>query len=101
MEQMCISTQHQILRKGKMNSSEQWGPPLWKLFHMLAEQSGKQTDESLQRKESSLWAALISETKNITYPIFEAFSTQNLPIEQTLLPLFKRKVQNYFTQTIK
>jgi hypothetical protein len=42
-----------------------------------------------------------SETKNITYPIFEAFSTQNLPIEQTLLPLFKRKVQNYFTQTIK
>ncbi len=49
-----------------MNSSEQWGPPLWNLFHMLAEQSGKQTDVSLQRKESSLWAALIYETKNIT-----------------------------------
>jgi hypothetical protein len=42
-----------------------------------------------------------SETKDITYPIFEAFSTQNLPLEQTLLPLFKRKVQSYFTQTIK
>ena len=42
-----------------------------------------------------------SENKDITYPIFEAFSTQNLPLEQTLLPLFKRKVQSYFTQTIK
>lgn len=42
-----------------------------------------------------------STSKDITYPIFEAFSTQNLPLEQTLLPLFKRKVQSYFTQTIK
>lgn len=42
-----------------------------------------------------------SENKDLTYPIFEAFSTQNLPLENTLLPLFKRKVQSYFTQTIK
>ena len=42
-----------------------------------------------------------STSKDITYPIFEAFSTQNLPLEQTLLPLFKMKVQSYFTQTIK
>ena len=41
-----------------------------------------------------------SESKDLTYPIFEAFSTQNLPLEQTLLPLFKRKVQNYFNQSI-
>lgn len=41
-----------------------------------------------------------SDSKSLTYPIFEAFSTQNLPLEQTLLPLFKRKVQSYFTQQL-
>ena len=40
-----------------------------------------------------------SDTKSLAYPIFEAFSTQNLPLEHTLLPLFKRKVQSYFTQS--
>ncbi len=41
-----------------------------------------------------------SDTKSLEYPIFEAFSTQNLPLEHTLLPLFKRKVQSYFTQSV-
>jgi hypothetical protein len=41
-----------------------------------------------------------SDTKSLAYPIFEAFSTQNLPLEHTLLPLFKRKVQSYFTQSV-
>ena len=41
-----------------------------------------------------------SKNKSLDLPIFEAFSTQNFPIESTLLPLFKRKVQSYFTQSL-
>lgn len=41
-----------------------------------------------------------STNKEITIPIFEVFSTQNFPIEQTLVPLFKRKIHSYFTQTL-
>lgn len=100
MEQMCISMPHQILRKGKMNSSEQWGPPLWKLFHMLAEQSGKQTDESLQRKESSLWAALISETKNITgceaCRLHVNHYIQTHPFMETSYDYLKPSVRHFF-----
>jgi len=56
---------HQILPKLKMNTGEQWGPPLWKLFHMLAEQAGKQTDLILQQQENRLWEALLQQTKTI------------------------------------
>jgi hypothetical protein len=40
-----------------------------------------------------------SNIKNTEVPIFEVFSSQNLPLETTLLPLFKRKIHTYFTQT--
>jgi hypothetical protein len=41
-----------------------------------------------------------STTKNIEIPIFEVFSSQNLPLIQTLVPLFKRKIHSYFTQSL-
>jgi hypothetical protein len=42
-----------------------------------------------------------STTKSLEIPIFEVFSTQNFPIENTLLPLFKRKIHNYIIQSRK
>lgn len=33
-------------------------------------------------------------------PIFEVFSSENYPLEETLLPIFKRKIQSYISQTI-
>jgi hypothetical protein len=41
-----------------------------------------------------------STTQKIDIPIFEVFSSQNFPLESTLLPLFKRKIHSYFTQTL-
>lgn len=38
---------------------------------------------------------------NITnLPIFEVFSSEKYPLEQTLLPLFKRKIQSYIAQSV-
>lgn len=34
------------------------------------------------------------------YPIFEVFSSENYPLEETLLPIFKRKILSYISQTI-
>lgn len=62
------------------------------IFKLIYQGSDKKFTEVIQEK---------SESKDLSFPIFEAFSTQNLPLEQTLLPLFKRKVQSYFTQSIK
>jgi len=42
-----------------------------------------------------------STTKSLEIPIFEVFSTQNFPIKNTLLPLFKRKIHNYIVQSRK
>ena len=41
-----------------------------------------------------------STTKSIDVPIFEVFSSENFPLEPTLVPLFKRKIHTYFTQTL-
>lgn len=41
-----------------------------------------------------------STSKEINIPIFEVFSTQNFPLEETLVPLFKRKIHSYFTQSL-
>lgn len=62
------------------------------IFDLIYKGSDKKFTEVIEER---------SKSKDLSFPIFEAFSTQNLPLEQTLLPLFKRKVQNYFTQTIK
>lgn len=40
-----------------------------------------------------------STSKNLTLPIFEVFSSQNLPVDNTLLPLFKRKIHSYLIQS--
>lgn len=41
-----------------------------------------------------------STTKSMEIPVFEVFSSHNLPLESNLLPLFKRKIHSYFTQTL-
>jgi hypothetical protein len=41
-----------------------------------------------------------SNIKTLNIPIFEVFSSQNFPIESTLLPLFKRKIHTFFTQSL-
>lgn len=41
-----------------------------------------------------------STTKSMDIPIFEVYSSHNLPLESNLLPLFKRKIHSYFTQTL-
>ncbi len=41
-----------------------------------------------------------STNKSLDIPIFEVFSSQNFPLETTLLPLFKRKIHTYFTQSL-
>jgi hypothetical protein len=41
-----------------------------------------------------------SNIKTLDIPIFEVFSSQNFPIESTLVPLFKRKIHTFFTQSL-
>lgn len=42
-----------------------------------------------------------SSTKSLEIPIIEVFSTQNFPIKNTLVPLFKRKIHNFIIQSQK
>lgn len=39
--------------------------------------------------------------KNHKYPIFEVICNEIFPLEETLIPIFKRKIMSYITQTIK
>jgi hypothetical protein len=41
-----------------------------------------------------------STNKNLDIPIFEVFSSENFPLEPTLVPLFKRKIHSFFTQSL-
>jgi hypothetical protein len=41
-----------------------------------------------------------STLRNLDLPIFEVFSTQNFPLVPTLIPLFKRKIHSFFTQSL-
>lgn len=41
-----------------------------------------------------------STSQNFDIPIFEVFSSQNFPLENTLIPLFKRKLHTFFTQSL-
>ena len=41
-----------------------------------------------------------SNIKTLDIPIFEVFSSQNFPLESTLIPLFKRKIHTFFTQSL-
>ena len=53
---------------------------------------GEQTDN---------YSRLIDQISNSKFPIFECISSQNLPIENSLLPLFKRKLMNHTIQKTK
>jgi hypothetical protein len=36
-----------------------------------------------------------------TYPVFEVFCNDVFPLEQTLIPIFKRKILSYINQNVK
>jgi hypothetical protein len=39
--------------------------------------------------------------KSHKYPVFEVLCSEVFPLEETLIPIFKRKIMSYITQTIK
>ena len=42
-----------------------------------------------------------TKVKTHKYPVFEVLSSEIFPLEETLIPIFKRKIMSYITQTIK
>lgn len=42
-----------------------------------------------------------SKVKTHKYPVFEVLCNEIFPLEETLIPIFKRKIMSYITQTIK
>lgn len=42
-----------------------------------------------------------NKSKNHKYPIFEVICDEIFPMEETLIPIFKRKIMSYITQSIK
>lgn len=42
-----------------------------------------------------------SKVKTHKYPVFEVLCSEIFPLEETLIPIFKRKIMSYITQTIK
>ena len=43
----------------KYPSNEEWGPVLWKIFHILAEKSGQQTISMMKEDEKRAWPLFI------------------------------------------
>jgi hypothetical protein len=43
----------------------EWGPLFWKLLHALAELSGKQKNNNLQKDEVRLWIHILDGLKNV------------------------------------
>jgi hypothetical protein len=43
----------------------------------------------------------IEETEKKYLPVFELLTTQEFPFQESLIPIFKRKVSNYVQQTVK
>jgi hypothetical protein len=60
-------------------------------FHLIYQGNNK-TFKQVIRDNSKL--------KTLDLPIFEVFSSQNFPLESTLVPLFKRKIHTFFTQSL-
>ena len=44
-----------------------------------------------------IWHELRNE---LDFPVFEVFASENYPLNETLLPIFKRKIQSYIIQTL-
>ncbi len=42
-----------------MVANDQWGPPLWRILHTLAERLGRQTIKLLETDERRAWVALL------------------------------------------
>lgn len=42
-----------------------------------------------------------TKVKSHKYPLFEVICNDVFPLEETLIPIFKRKVMSYISQTVK
>ena len=49
----------------KMVQNAEWGPPLWRILHTLAERLGQQTHPILIQDEARLWGQLLLQTNTI------------------------------------
>ena len=41
-------------------NTAEWGPPLWRIFHALAERSGRTNNQRQQIEEARLWASFLA-----------------------------------------
>lgn len=79
------------IRKVK-NTKNQTKTSLKKIY------SGVEEDLTIQKMISKFSKTYIKNNES-TYPIFEVSSLQIFPLEETLLPLFKRKIMSLISQT--
>jgi hypothetical protein len=49
----------------------------------------------------STFSKTYEKNNEIDYPIFEVFCSDIFPLEQTLIPIFKRKILSYVNQNVK
>jgi hypothetical protein len=49
----------------------------------------------------STFSKTYEKNDEVDYPIFEVFCSDVFPLEQTLVPIFKRKVLSYINQSVK
>ena len=49
----------------KMVQNTEWGPPLWRILHTLAERLGRQAHPILIQDEARLWGQLLLQTNTI------------------------------------
>ena len=49
----------------------------------------------------STFSKTYEKNNEVDYPIFEVFCSDVFPLEQTLVPIFKRKVLSYINQSVK
>jgi hypothetical protein len=49
----------------------------------------------------STFSKTYEKNNEVDYPIFEVFCSDVFPLEQTLVPIFKRKILSYINQSVK
>jgi len=78
---------------------------IWKYSIKKIRQDTEETKCDVERiykgEQSDRYSKLIDQISDSKFPIFECISSQNLPIENSLLPLFKRKLMNHTIQSTK
>jgi hypothetical protein len=77
-----------------------WKYSIKKIRHD-AEETKCDVERIYKGEQSDRYSKLIDQISDSKFPIFECISSQNLPIENSLLPLFKRKLMNHTIQSTK